>query len=422
VDAQGSLQPVPERRRTGDAELAAYADALPHVLARVDRKGRLVYANQCWAELTGQSLDDALGLGYLRAVHPGDVAILTEAATVALQAGRRFVERIRVVRPGGEPRWVKVRGAPYLDRHGRLAGAVASVIDVTEDMEVQRQRDRLAAVLSTSPDATMISRRSGETIYSNPAADSMFGEGVPFAHALTPTCVDTYLLEALPAVDQFGIWSGELAYTVGADLNVPILVVISGTRDDHGEVVELVHSARDVAELKWQQDQLAHLATHDGLTGLPNRMLLVDRLAHAVQRCAREADPMAVLFVDLDWFKAVNDEFGHDGGDEVLRVAARRIEDAVRGGDTVARFGGDEFVVVCERVPSLDVAAEIGQRIVQALEPPIPVAGGVARVGASVGIAMYDATMTAEELLQAADAAMYEAKRAGRSRIVSRGG
>ncbi|HMJ36939.1 MAG TPA: GGDEF domain-containing protein [Baekduia sp.] len=158
-----------------------------------------------------------------------------------------------------------------------------------------------------------------------------------------------------------------------------------------------------------------HRADHDPLTGLVNRAALAERLRHALQRVKRSGSSVAVLFIDLDNFKHANDTLGHTAGDELLRVTAARIDEDLRPGDTVARFGGDEFVAICEDVSGADEAMDVAERLRTLLAEPIPLAAGVAQVTASIGVALPDRPdRSAEALLQAADRAMYEAKAAGR--------
>ncbi len=162
---------------------------------------------------------------------------------------------------------------------------------------------------------------------------------------------------------------------------------------------------------------LAHQATHDALTGLPNRPLLIDRLSHALAYAQRRPGQTCVLYLDVDRFKIVNDTMGHAAGDRLLVEVARRLERCGRAGDTVARLGGDEFVLLCEDVAGVDEATRIADRVIEALGSPIPVLDEHAHVSASVGIALHTGpTDTPESLLRDADAAMYRAKRAGRGR------
>ena len=177
----------------------------------------------------------------------------------------------------------------------------------------------------------------------------------------------------------------------------------------------------DITASKQVQAQLFHQATHDPLTGLANRALLHDRLSRAVDS-VRRAGALAVLFVDLDGFKLVNDSYGHHTGDQLLRAVAGRLRDAVRPEDTVARFAGDEFVVLCEGLPAERSAVGLAERVLRALTPPVRLGFGELTVTASVGVAVRDAAdpgtaeMDADRLLQAADTAMFEAKTRGRGR------
>jgi diguanylate cyclase (GGDEF)-like protein/PAS domain S-box-containing protein len=184
------------------------------------------------------------------------------------------------------------------------------------------------------------------------------------------------------------------------------------------DVGGLVFTAHDVSHRVATEERLAHDATHDPLTHLPNRTLLDDRLAHALDRSRRTGAQVAVLFLDLDGFKEVNDSWGHAAGDQVLTEVAGRVAATARSSDTVARIGGDEFVVVCEDAGTVSGAQTLAGRILEVVGTPITVAGITHHVGASVGIAVArPEDGDAAELIRRADAAMYRAKQAGRGRI-----
>ena len=164
------------------------------------------------------------------------------------------------------------------------------------------------------------------------------------------------------------------------------------------------------------QEQIRHDSLHDGLTELPNRTLFLDRVGHALARNNRHPQLLAVFFIDLDHFKLVNDSLGHEAGDELLGLVAPRLESAIRPGDTLARLGGDEFAVLCEQLPSEVSATRIANQLTSALEEPIVLNGRDHVVSASIGIALGTPESSAADLLRDADAAMYNAKQAGRGR------
>lgn len=172
-----------------------------------------------------------------------------------------------------------------------------------------------------------------------------------------------------------------------------------------------------LTRLKQTNDQITHLAYHDALTGLPNRTLLSDRLGQAIARARRAQEAFAVLYLDLDGFKAVNDAYGHDVGDALLREAAQRIKACVRESDTVARMGGDEFTVILNDIKAPHNVQRVSDSLLRTLSSPFTLNTRCCQVGASIGIALYpNHAATAEQLVKSADAAMYWAKQGGKNR------
>ncbi len=224
---------------------------------------------------------------------------------------------------------------------------------------------------------------------------------VPMAVVLV-LCVGEALATDPLVVDNVVFW-------IGAGL-IALLLVRQG--------IVIVENTRLARSLSQSNERLQYEVLHDTLTTLPNRPLLIDRLRMALARMSRVDEMAAIMFVDLDRFKPVNDTYGHEAGDLVLVTLARRLSAGVRVGDTVARFGGDEFLVLCENVTSPDEAVTLANRMVDTMSAPIVVGDVELVVSASIGLVVTDAPdEDAEELVRRADRAMYEAKRKGRARV-----
>ena len=229
----------------------------------------------------------------------------------------------------------------------------------------------------------------------------------PLAVAITTSIVRTLL---------YG-WVGTFLYFLG--LFIVILVAARQLVDDRENRALTRQLGAAVHGLRVRERQLHHLAFHDQLTGLANRGLFQDRAEHAVARHNSEDELMAVLFVDLDGFKQVNDELGHRAGDRLLRAVADRLRDCIGPADTLARIGGDEFAVLCERLHTAEEAETTADRIAQALMPPFNMDGYRIRISGSVGVALHGAgRASADDMLHRADRAMYAAKLGGKGRYV----
>ena len=214
-----------------------------------------------------------------------------------------------------------------------------------------------------------------------------------------------------------GRWQGELYTRKKSGESMLEWLTVNAVKDSQGRVTQYVAVFSDVAIVKRSLEQLDHLAHHDTLTGLPNRLLLQDRLEHAIHRAHRQGHHLAVLFLDLDRFKNINDTLGHAAGDQLLRIFASRLSKQVREGDTVARLGGDEFMVLLEDYRASDDPRVVAQKLLNSLHEPFDILGHKLFVTASIGISLYpDDGMTVDELVRNSDAAMYRAKQQGKNR------
>jgi len=289
--------------------------------------------------------------------------------------------------------------------------------------ETVRSLTALKLVLDETTDFVAVFDRDGSCLYVNRMLQEFFGIDMDALAAfnvlelLSPQSRARYVDETEPALRQKGVWRGEFALFRPDGGEMAVSVVLIAHRLPDGSVEQISAIARDVTEQHALHERLALEALHDPLTGLANRRLLFDRLDLAQARCSRAGTSLGIAFLDLDDFKGVNDTYGHDAGDQVLVTIAERLRAHVRGTDTLARFGGDEFMVVCEDVGTEQAVVEVAGRLTRAVAEPIDVDGAALTLTASVGVATaQDMSLGLEELLRRADIAMYRAKAAGGNR------
>ena len=225
--------------------------------------------------------------------------------------------------------------------------------------------------------------------------------------------------KALHGAARDGSWTGESAMISAEGREIPVSLTFVAHRDPSGEIQFVAIMARDMSAQRQLQDELRHQAFHDPLTGLSNRARFIDRLDHALIRARRTAEQVALLFVDLDEFKAVNDSHGHDVGDALLVAVGRRISEMLREGDTVARLGGDEFALLLDGSIDRDHAENIAERLVEAMRVPFEIDGRHVMMRASAGVALSTGSETGNELLRRADLAMYTSKAEGKNRTTT---
>jgi len=212
-------------------------------------------------------------------------------------------------------------------------------------------------------------------------------------------------------------WEGDVWSRRNDGAVFPVFIRINTIRNQEGKVVSFVGVMSDITERKEKEELLTKLAYRDPLTQLPNRLLLQDRLAQAMNQADREREELAVLFLDLDGFKSINDSLGHDIGDLMLQEVAKRLQNLIRSGDTVSRLGGDEFIVLLTEMTSEENVAEVALKMTHRLSEPYTLNGKVLRGSASIGIALYPQdSIDADMLIKKADLAMYKAKKEGKNK------
>ena len=377
---------------------------------------RVLYVNPAFTRMTGYAAGDIIGRTPRILQSPGTDRAELDRLRTALARWEPVEVELLNVRKDGTEFWVQINITPVSDDRGRFTHWVAIQRDITAR---HARETALAAMLASTSDMMLLLDATGTITDASPSARHVLGAepdslvGAAVLHLVHP--------------DDAGSMSGLLTPTGVLRLGRAATVELRCRQQDGGwrwlqvSAADLaldpargvVLACADITDRRAAQDQLRHQALHDALTGLPNRVLLLDRVTQVL---TRGAGTTAVLFCDLDRFKAVNDSLGHHAGDLVLTTVAARLQSAVRPEDTVARLAGDEFVVLC---PGSDPAAAraMAVRLQQVLGAPFSVLGTELALSAAIGVATATPACTAESLLRDADAAMYAAKDTGPGRV-----
>jgi diguanylate cyclase (GGDEF)-like protein/PAS domain S-box-containing protein len=386
------------------------------------REGEITFLNQAGTRMLGLADGaDAVGLPFVDFVE-ADYRFLMEAGWDLL-AEEEFLP-LKLYRADNSlfEAEMRVRRVPSPDNIFLVEAR--DISKFVRSAEALREREeRLQGILSSVAEGIVTIGEDGIIESANPAAGRMFGYG-PGQLARQP--VSTLAPEDLRNRHQrmfrrylshSNLLVGRTLETLGRrkdGVTFPLEISVSELR--HGKGRLFTGIVRDISDRKESEDRIKRLAHHDSLTGLPNRNLLNDRISHALARVRRHGGRMAVLYVDLDKFKPINDTLGHEAGDAVLREVARRLTGCIRGSDTVARVGGDEFVVVTEEIARAGEAALVARKIIDVLSRPVEYESHDCCIGASIGVAVFpDDGTTMEDVCKAADIAMYRVKRAGRN-------
>lgn len=312
--------------------------------------------------------------------------------------------------------------APLIDCNGNLIGIVGCARVVTHEKSIQTELNLWKKAVDSSHDGIMITDQSNCIIDVNNAFSVITGYRREEALGENPRLLQSnmqsleFYNEMWEEIIDQGGWQGEIWNQHKEGHLLPMWLTISTLKDSQGIITHYVSVFSDISEVKKKQEKIEFLAYHDSLTLLPNRQFLQDRLTHILGSAARRNEKLAVLFLDLDHFKRVNDSLGHAAGDTLLKTIAERLNRLLRINDIACRLAGDEFVVVLEGIKDSHSVQIIAQKIIDEIAKPVPIAGHKINVAASIGIAVYpDDATEVDTLLKNADTAMYEAKAKGRN-------
>ncbi len=357
-------------------------------------------------------------------VHPDDLD-QAEAHLHDVLKGRTeaLSTEFRLRTTDGTWRHVLTRGFVVRDADGRAVRMVGTHADITDRKRDEAELRRAAAVFTNTQEGVVITETTGRVIDVNPAFTTITGwprqeiVGGSLQTLRSGRHDATFYVDMWKTIERVGHWQGEIWNKRRNGEIYPEWLTISSVRDDGGRVINYVGTFVDIGPLKQSEARLAHLAHHDSLTDLPNRVLLLEELDRAVERALETAVTGAVLFLDLDRFKNVNDSLGHAAGDELLWLVSRCLREMLPPEAMLARLGGDEFVGLVPTIGGHDHAADLAHRLIERMNQPFVLSEGQEIfISTSIGISLFPADgVVANELIQHADTALYEAKGAGRA-------
>lgn len=385
--------------------------------------GAIEYVNPQFEQSTGYSEAEVLG-NNPRILQSGDKTSEDYAQMwQTLLDGDVWRGEFHNRRKDGSTYWEFASISPVRDESGRLTHFIGVKEDITAKKLIEDQLRMNATVLQTVSEAVMVTDENNRITFVNPAfiritgyaADEVMGEDPAM---LSSGRHDTeFYRDMWHTLNEKGHWSGEVWNRRKDGRVYPEWLSLAINRDAEGRIREHVAVFSDITQRKRDEEHIVRQANYDALTQLPNRTLLSDRIDRAIRNADREGYRVALLFIDLDQFKAVNDSLGHVVGDDLLRQFSGRLSGCVRSSDTVARFGGDEFVVLTQHMGGADGAAMLAEKVLEAVKHPFNLSGKSIVVGASIGVSIYPEDCKDEDtMLRNADIAMYQAKESGRNR------
>ncbi|MDY0012332.1 MAG: EAL domain-containing protein [Rhodocyclaceae bacterium] len=418
-----------EELRTREATLRSILTAMGEGVVMRDMAGQLVLTNQAAARIFG--VDEAAMGDFARSIpqiryraedgSPIPEGDLTVSRTLA--DGKPHEGVIGVERPNGSLAWVMARSEPVFSGDPvHQTGVVTSLTDITQLRESEEGLRLADRVFANSVEAIVITGTDGRILRVNPAFTAVTGYTPEEVLGQSPALLksgrhdEAFYKYMWESISERGSWQGEIWNRRKDGRIYPEWLSISAVRDVGGRLSHYVAIFTDITERKAHEARIAFLAHHDPLTALPNRSLMVERIERRLLQGRRDKNHFALLFLDLDHFKHINDSLGHEVGDRLLKDIAQRLTECVRNSDSVGRLGGDEFLILLNELGDAADAGAVAEKILERMAPNFELAGHRLASSISIGISVYpgDGQNTAE-LMKNADTAMYHAKAAGRN-------
>ena len=407
----------------------SYLDTMQNMLMALDHHGNIFMINPFGCEILGYTQNELVGKNWFTHCMPqpeGMERAYPEFIEAIQNTSKcETTTEIKVLLKNGQQRLFSWYIKHLQDSTGKIIGILISGRDITNRKQEEQKLRLAASVFTSALEGIMITDTTFEVIDVNEAFSQITGfsknEVIGKSQNLISSTRQSsgFYEEFLDLLSEKGHWYGEIWNERKNGEVYAAKLIVSEVRDNRGSPLHYVTIFSDITPQKEHERQLEHIAHYDSLTGLPNRILLADRLHQAIAQTNRREQKMVVLYIDLDGFKAINDNYGHQIGDQLLMTVSNRMLQSIREGDTVARIGGDEFVAVLNDLPSYEASIPLIERLLVATAHPVQVGASELQVSGSIGVTVYPQheEIEADQLLRQADQAMYQAKLSGKNRF-----
>ena len=398
------------------------SDVAPALIWQADNYKNRFWFNKGWFDFTGRSFEAEQGDGWMQGIHPDDYQVFIKTYYEAFDRRDAFRIEYRLRRADGEYRWIDGQGVPQFNEVGDFEGYVGTCTDVTDVRNSKAATDFFNVahemIYSTDLQGFIIDCNQHFCDVTGFARDEVIGRSV---RILKSGLHDKFFYTRIwEDVNSVGFWRGEITNRKKSGTFFTVITTISTIHDTQGKPNRYLAVASDISTFIEKRQYLEQLAYYDNLTGLPNRSLIIDRLTSAMKQIKHDGGLIALLFIDLDGFKAINDHYGHDVGDEFLAAMGQQMRATMRQSDILARYGGDEFVVLLDGLNNHQDLGGIVTALLRSCSDNIVIRGMSLKISASVGVRLYPLDTETNDidalgLLNQADQAMYVAKRQGKN-------
>ncbi|MFY8299057.1 EAL domain-containing protein [Pseudoalteromonas sp. SS15] len=395
----------------------------PVSIVITDTRGKIEYVNPKFERITGYQLEEVQGKTP-RILRSQVTTTDYRALWLELKEKGQWRGEFHNQKKNGEHYWEQARISAIKDQQGEVTHYIAVKEDITEQKRAHAKLKTAAAVFNATQEGIMTTNSELEITAINPAFTRITGYSAADVLGKKPSILSsgkhdkTFYEKMWQTLNDQDQWASEIWNRRKDGSLYPEWLSISAVRDEDGHIQQYIAVISDITERKTQEEKIQYQAYYDALTGLPNRSLLLERISQSLLYSERYKQLSALLFIDLDRFKRINDTMGHEAGDALLIEVSARLTQIVRKSDTVSRFGGDEFVILLNNIASIEHCTTVAQKIISELSKPFMIHGFEIFSGASIGITLLpEDADNAKELLRLADLAMYKAKENGRNQF-----